>query len=64
MKIKKLISTIILRANKTYLEKAESRNLLLEEELDLRGYSLPFYTGGPWQYLGSEMLQKNHIWSL
>ena len=28
------------------------------------GYSLPFYTGGPCQYLGSEILQQNHIWGL
>ena len=30
-----------------------------------RGYSLPFYSGGgPCQYLGSEILQQNHIWGL
>ena len=27
-------------------------------------YSLPFYTGGPCQYLGSEILQQNHVWGL
>ena len=28
------------------------------------GYSLPFYMGVPCQYLGSEILQQNHIWGL
>ena len=28
------------------------------------GYSLLFYTGDPCKYLGSEILQENHIWSL
>ena len=29
------------------------------------GYSLPLYMGwGPCQYLGSEILQHNHIWGL
>ena len=59
-----IIAFLVLYSCVAYIQTGLPLSVRQESSNARGGYSLPFYMGGPFQYLGSEILQQNHIWGL